>query len=150
MDRRYLVKIHATTGFLGFFFILSFWLSTLISELFMSYETIAMVKQSILYAFIFFIPTMIIAGMSGSKLSVKVKHPNVLAKKKRMPFIVINGLIILLPSAFYLSYLASLGRFGSTFYIVQGIELIVGAANLTLMGLNIRDGLGIRRRKRAV
>ena len=147
MNRKTLVKIHASASFLGFVFILVFWLSTLISELFMSYATIAMVKQSILYAFILFIPAMIMAGVSGNRLGAKSKHPNVLAKKKRMPFIALNGVIILLPAAFYLSYLASLGRFDSTFYIVQAIELLVGAANLMLMGLNIRDGLGIRRSK---
>ena len=150
MNRKNLVKIHASASFLGFLFILSFWMSTLISELFMSYETIAMVKQSILYAFIFFIPAMIIAGISGNKLGAKSSHPNVLAKKKRMPFIVLNGLIILLPSAFYLSYLANLGQFNSTFYTVQAIELLAGAVNLTLMGLNIRDGLGIHRQKKVL
>ena len=52
-----------------------------------------------------------------------------------------NGLFVLLPSAIYLNTLATQGTFGPTFYAVQTLELLAGAVNLTLMGLNIRDGL---------
>jgi CDGSH-type Zn-finger protein len=58
-----------------------------------------------------------------------------------MPFIAANGLVILLPSAFYLASKAAAGEFDGWFYAAQGLELIAGAANLTMMGLNIRDGL---------
>jgi hypothetical protein len=62
------------------------------------------------------------------------------AKKRRMPIIAMNGLLILLPAAWFLSGKASAGEFDSAFYGVQIVELIAGAANLTMMGLNIRDG----------
>ena len=62
------------------------------------------------------------------------------AKKKRMPFIAGNGLLVLLPAAFFLEARASSGTFDTAFYVVQGVELLAGAANLTMMGLNIRDG----------
>lgn len=58
-----------------------------------------------------------------------------------MPFIAANGLLILVPAAFYLESKASSGAFDTRFYLVQGVELIAGAANLVMMGLNIRDGL---------
>ena len=35
---------------------------------------------------------------------------------------------------------AAVGSFDTSFYLVQAIELVAGAANLTLMGLNVRDG----------
>lgn len=38
--------------------------------------------------------------------------------------------------------------FDSRFYLVQGLELLTGALNLTLMGLNIRDGLRLSGRLR--
>jgi predicted house-cleaning NTP pyrophosphatase (Maf/HAM1 superfamily) len=63
-----------------------------------------------------------------------------------MPFIAANGLLILLPAAFYLESKASVGAFDIQFYAVQIIELIAGATNITLMGLNIRDGLRMTRR----
>ena len=58
-----------------------------------------------------------------------------------MLFIAGNGVLILIPAALYLSALASRGEFDGIFYSVQAIELIAGAINLTLMSLNIRDGL---------
>jgi hypothetical protein len=52
-----------------------------------------------------------------------------------------NGVLVLIPCAFYLANLAAKGQFTTTFYAVQVIELLAGLVNLTLMGLNIRDGL---------
>ena len=63
------------------------------------------------------------------------------AKKTRMPVIALNGLLILVPAAWFLASKAAAGEFDNTFYAVQAIELVAGAANLTMMGLNIRDGL---------
>jgi hypothetical protein len=63
------------------------------------------------------------------------------AKKKRMPFIAANGLLVLVPCAIVLHRWAAAGSFDISFYVVQVIELIAGATNLALMGLNARDGL---------
>ena len=63
------------------------------------------------------------------------------AKKKRMPFIAANGLLVLVPCAVMLDRWAAAGSFDSTFYLVQAIELIAGPINLALMALNVRDGL---------
>lgn len=65
-------------------------------------------------------------------------------KKKRMPIIALNGLLILLPCAIYLNVLASQGLFNQLFYLIQGVELIAGSINLTLMALNIRDVLNMK------
>jgi hypothetical protein len=62
-------------------------------------------------------------------------------KKKRMPFIAANGLIILIPCAILLDSWASQGLLDARFYLVQGLELVAGGTNLVLMGMNIRDGL---------
>jgi hypothetical protein len=43
---------------------------------------------------------------------------------------------------------AAAGRFDTTFYLLQGVELIAGAINIGLMGLNIRDGLRLSGRLR--
>jgi len=57
-----------------------------------------------------------------------------------------NGLLVLVPSAFLLSSLATAGRFDSLFTIVQAIELVAGATNIALLSLNMRDGLSLRRK----
>ncbi|MGO9773237.1 MAG: hypothetical protein ACLPSW_27565, partial [Roseiarcus sp.] len=67
---------------------------------------------------------------------------------KRMPFIAANGVLILIPSALFLASKASAGVFDTSFYAVQALELIAGATNLTLLGLNMRDGLRLKGRLR--
>lgn len=66
-----------------------------------------------------------------------------------MPFIGANGVLVLIPCAIFLDSWVSSGAFDTTFYIVQGIELVAGATNLTLMSMNIRDGLRMSGRFRA-
>ena len=70
-------------------------------------------------------------------------------KKKRMPFIALNGLLILVPSAFFLASKSATGDFDAWFYGVQAIELVAGAINLSPMGLNIGDGLTMSGRLRS-
>ncbi len=136
-------RIHAIAGAIGFLTILAFWSSTVISELFGSHETVAMVKGAILKGMFILIPAMVIVGGSGFSLAGGRTDALVLAKKMRMPVIGANGLLILVPVAFILEARASAGQFDTVFYALQGVELIAGAVNLILMGLNIRDGLAL-------
>lgn len=133
-------KIHATAGVIGFLTILIFWSSTVMSELFATHDTIALTKTLILKGMFILIPAMIVVGASGMNLGRRRKDAPAIAKKKRMPFIAGNGLVILLPAAFYLQSKAVAGEFDVLFYAIQLVELVAGATNLTLMGLNIRDG----------
>lgn len=139
-------KAHALAGGIGFLMILLFWTSTVTSELFANHETVAAVKALILKGMFILIPAMAIAGGSGMAMGRKRKDALTRAKKKRMPFIAVNGLIILVPAAWFLAGKAAAGEFDNTFYIVQVVELIAGAANLSMMGLNIRDGLRMTRK----
>ncbi len=134
-------KIHALAGVIAFLTILTFWVSTAYTELFGTPQSIAAVKSMILKGMFVLIPAMIIAGGSGMVLGGKRVDAKAVAKKRRMPFIALNGLLILLPAAFYLESKAAVGVFDTRFYLVQVVELMAGAVNLTLLGLNIRDGL---------
>ncbi len=87
------------------------------------------------------IPAMMIVGASGMAMGAKRTDALAVGKKRRMPIIALNGLLILLPSAIFLASKAQAGAFDAIFYSVQGIELLAGAVNLSLMGVNIRDGL---------
>lgn len=66
-----------------------------------------------------------------------------------MPIIAANGILVLVPCAIVLAHWANAGAFDARFYLVQAIELLAGATNLALMGLNIRDGLRMSGRLRA-
>jgi len=132
---------HAVAGAVAMLCILSFWTSTAISELFLAQGAVVAVKQAILQGMLLLIPAMAITGGSGFSLAGSRSGRFVDAKKKRMKIIAMNGLLIMLPSAFFLSHKATAGEFDTVFYVVQMAELAVGVVQLTLMGLNFRDGL---------
>ena len=140
-------RIHAIAGAIGLLMIVLFWTSTVLSEVFGSYETIAAVKGWILYGMFIQIPAMAIVGASGMSLGAGRSERLVSAKKKRMPIIAANGILILLPMAFLLESKASAGTFDTLFYVLQAVELIAGATNFTLMGLNMRDGMSLTGRR---
>lgn len=137
-------KVHIVVSLIATLCIATFFTSTIIIELFGSKETVATVKSLILSPGLFIlIPAMVATGGTGFALSKTRKGRLVDRKKKRMPFIVANGLLILLPAAIFLDQWAAMGSFDTKFYTVQVFELLAGATNLTLMGMNIRDGLKI-------
>jgi hypothetical protein len=138
-----LKRVHPIAGVIGFVTILTFWTSTVSSELFGSAATIAAVKHAIPWGFLILVPALAITGASGFRIAGASAEPGIARKKRRMPFIAGNGLLVLIPAALYLATLASRGEFGGLFYGIQTIELAAGALNLTLMSLNIRDGLGL-------
>jgi hypothetical protein len=142
--------IHPVAGTLALATILSFWLSTLLSELFADAATVALVKSLIPWGFLILVPAMALAGMSGFRLGKTWRGPVVAQKRKRMPVIAVNGILILIPAALYLSAKAQAGAFDTSFYIVQGLELVAGAVNITLLGLNMRDGLQLSGKRRRV
>ncbi len=143
-----LKRIHPIAGVISFLTILTFWTSTVLSELFGSADMVAAVKETIPWGFLILVPALGITGVSGFRIAGASLEPRILKKKRRMPFIAGNGLLILVPAALYLAALASREEFGSVFYGIQAIELIAGAANLTLISLNIRDGLYLTGRPR--
>ena len=139
-------RIHAITGVTAFLTIFTNWTSTIVSELFGATHTIVAVKQAIPWGFFLLIPALAAAGASGFRMGGKSLRPLILAKKRRMLFIAGNGLLILVPCAFFLSAFASSAHFGARFYGVQLLELCAGAMNLTLISLQIRDGVRLSRR----
>lgn len=134
-------KVHMIAGLMSVTCIAGFWSSTLVSELFLSHTAVAAVKAGIVDAFVLFIPLMIMTAGTGFAMGGQSTQPLILAKRRRMPLIGLNGLLVMIPAAFFLSGKAGAGEFDGWFYGVQTLELLAGAANLFLMGLNIRDGM---------
>lgn len=142
-------KVHAGAASLALVFIATFWTSTVVTELFLSAAAVPWVKQGIAYALLGFVPLIAITGASGFAMGGKSIFPLIVVKRRRMIFIAGLGLLVLVPSAIFLSVRAQAGTFDGTFYSVQALELIAGAVNLVLIGLNFRDGLRLRHRKLA-
>ena len=133
--------IHASAGTLAMLTIAVFWTSTLVSEIFMDYASVATVKHAIVYGLFLLVPFMAATGGSGFALGKMRKGPLLDQKKKRMAIIGANGLLVMIPAAIFLNGKAAAGEFDAMFYSVQVVELVVGVVQLTLMGVNFRDGL---------
>jgi len=135
-------KVHIFASILATLCIACFFTSTIVVELFGSQQLIATVKSLIVTPGLFIlVPAIAMTGGTGFALSKTRKGRLLDAKKKRMPFIAANGILVLIPAAICLNQWAALGMFDARFYAVQALELVAGATNLTLMGMNIRDGL---------
>ena len=127
---------------LNYYSSLSIFTATVVVELLGSPEAISIVKHLIvLPGLLILIPALAATGATGFALSKHRRSRLVATKKKRMPIIAAKGILILIPSAIVLDQWASFGVFDLKFYVVQFIELATGAINLTLMGMNTRDGL---------
>lgn len=136
--------IHPAAGMLAILTITTFWLSTALSELFAAEATVVAVKTAIPWGFLLLIPALAAVGGSGFVLAKGRRAGLVGAKLKRMPLIAANGIVILIPSALFLASKARAAEFDTSFYTVQALELAAGAANITLLGLNMRDGLKMK------
>jgi hypothetical protein len=143
-----LKMIHPAAGAIALLTILIFWLSTLFAELIGSEAFVVSVKTSIPWGFFVLIPALMTAGGTGFVLSKGGRAGVIGAKLKRMPFIAANGLLVLIPAALFLASKALAGEFDTAFYAVQVLELLAGAMNITLLALNLRDGLRLKGRIR--
>lgn len=140
--------LHPVAGATALLTILTFWISTALVELFADAAAITLVKTLIPWGFAILVPAMAAVGFSGNRLGRTWRGRLVAAKTRRMPFIAANGVLILIPSALYLSFKAQAGAFDTAFYAVQSLELIAGAVNIALLMLNMRDGLRLSGRMR--
>lgn len=141
-------SIHPVAGALAILTIATFWLSTALTELFASEATVTAVKMAIPWGFLLLVPAIMATGGSGIALAKGRRGGVIGAKVKRMPLIAANGILVLIPAALFLASKAGAAEFDTSFYVVQAIELTAGAANITMLGLNIRDGLKMKGRLR--
>lgn len=147
-DRRLLKLVHPVAGVLALLTIATFWLSTALSELFASEAIVTAVKTAIPWGFLLLIPALAAAGGSGFTLAKGRRAGLVGAKLRRMPWVAANGILILIPAALFLASKARAAEFDTAFYAVQALELAAGATNITLLSLNMRDGLKMKGRLR--
>jgi hypothetical protein len=113
-------------------------------ELFGSKVAVITVKTAIPWGFLLLIPALAAAGGSGVVLSKGRLIGLVGTKLKRMPIIAANGILVLIPSAFFLASKARATEFDTSFYAVQALELVAGAANVALLGINLHEGLRMK------
>lgn len=139
--------IHPIAGGVALLTIVSFLASTLVVEIAGTTEAIFQVKTLIPYGLLLLIPALALTGGSGFALAGRHAGGRVAAKARRMKLIAANGVLVLVPAAFFLAMKAAAGELDAVFYVVQGVELIAGAVNISLMIRNVLDGLRLTGRR---
>lgn len=132
--------LHPVAGIIAFLTVVVFAASTVTVELLGSKPAIIWVKTAIPWGFVVLIPALIATNASGFKRAGRRTGGAVARKKKRAIVITLNGLFVLIPAALFLAVQARSEQFDVMFYAIQGVELLAGALNITLLGLNIVDG----------
>jgi len=142
-----LPKFHAAFGAAALLIIATFWAATVTTIVIGDKYLIVMAKTGIAWGLWALIPMLILTGLSGNRLGQNLRGPLIGAKQKRMKIIAFNGIIFLVPSALILVPLAMQGQGGLLYWGIQTVELLAGAANITLLSFNMRDGLRLSRRR---
>lgn len=140
-------RLHPIAGIVASVIIATFWVGTVGTELFGSEDHVRIVKLTIPWCFLILVPSLVAAGGTGHLLGRGRTGRLVAHKRKRMPFIAANGIVILIPSALFLAWKADSYAFDTAFYAVQVAELVAGATNLALLGMNVRDGFRLTGRR---
>lgn len=96
-------KLHGIFGAVALLCIATFWLSTVVSELFLTQASVVAVKNAVLTGMWLLIPAMAATGGSGFSLAKGRGGRLVDVKMRRMKGVAANGLLVLLPSAFVLA-----------------------------------------------
>ncbi|TCO62521.1 hypothetical protein [Actinocrispum wychmicini] len=133
-------RIHAVAGILAASLVASFLVLSVVVEIVGDHDVIALAKTIILIAVLVLVSSMAFTGATGRRLAARRGGPVIRRKKRRMIAIAAIGVVVLIPCAFVLRQLSAAGDFGPVFVVVQGIELVAGAVNASLLALNIRAG----------
>lgn len=142
-------RVHPIAGGLALLTMLIFWTSTVAVEILGDRNDIVAVKQAIMWGLLVLVPALAATGGTGFLRAGRSRNAHIAAKKRRMQMVAPIGILVLVPCVLYLGTTSSASGLGTYFYPVQGIELVAGAVNITLMSLNVRDGLRLTRRFRA-
>lgn len=147
MSRSTLRRVHLVASTIALGVVASFLTATISAETLGSEGDVASVKHWIARSVLVLVPVMAAAGLSGRRLAGASRAPVVLRKLRRMQIVGATGVLVLVPCALTLDQLAGDGRFDAAFAAVQVVELLAGATNLMLLGLNFRDGMAMRARR---
>jgi hypothetical protein len=93
--------VHGVAASVALLLAILFWVSTAVSELFLSAYAVVTIRTGILYAIPILVASLVVTGGSGFRLSQRRKGKLIHAKKGRMRLIALNGLLVLGPSALF-------------------------------------------------
>ncbi|WP_413513964.1 hypothetical protein [Myroides odoratus] len=145
MKRKTIVRVHIGATIVAMLTILTFFGLSLFAEIKGKIQFIMQVKTFILYALPVMIITMPVLKITGDKLAGKAKNPILLAKQKRMKWMLINGMGLLV-LAIFLYCRSHLYTMDYVFFLAQMVEFMLGLANLTLLIINAKQGMQLSKK----
>lgn len=140
MERNTLKQVHRLAGTAALLLAFSFLSATAYAELMHDPALIYRVKKFIVLTIPLMLVLMPLSALSGRKMAGKSRNPIIKRKSRRLRFIAINGIMLVLLAI--LLYLKAAGRnFDTGFWVLQALELMLGALNIVLLALMARDGM---------
>ena len=146
---RPLARLHRIAGTAAGLLILTFLTVSALSELSGDPDMIRLAKTGIAWGLLALVPSLMATGATGMRLGKGWKGRAIATKKRRMAIIAANGMLVLIPCALALAWLARHGETGTAFAAIQTVEFLAGGTNLVLIGLNARDGIAMARQRTA-
>jgi hypothetical protein len=149
MKRKTLVMIHIAATIIAAITIGTFFLSSVVAEIDGNETFIREVKERILFTLPVLLMAMPAIGITGNKLAGNSQSPQVKTKQRRMKFVFVNGLTLIILASF-LYYHSHYKTIDTVFMVAQLVELVLGLTNLVLISLNIKSGLQLSGRIRRI
>ena len=140
-----LPKVHAAAGGLALVTILGLQTFLALAETGYAADLAASRAAALWVVALLLVPALALAGASGAWLGRGRRGPLLAAKARRMQAVAALGLVVLLPLAVALWWLAARGMVEGRFALLTRIETLAALTNVLLLGLNLRDGLKMRR-----
>jgi hypothetical protein len=147
VSRPILVRIHLAGAMGALAIIAAFLASSTVTELFGSPGDVRVLRHVILIGLPLLIGCMAAAGLTGRSLAGRSRAPVVRRKQRRLQIVAAAGLLVLIPCAVILNFLAGSAHAGVLPGALEITEIVAGGVNLALLALNFRDGRGLTRRR---
>jgi hypothetical protein len=141
--------IHIAATIIAAITIGTFFLSSVVAEIDGNETFIREVKERILFTLPVLLMAMPAIGITGNKLAGNSQSPQVKTKQRRMKFVFVNGLTLIILASF-LYYHSHYKTIDTVFMVAQLVELVLGLTNLVLISLNIKSGLQLSGRIRRI
>ena len=139
MKRTKVLTAHLVATAVALLTIFSFFTASLYAEWVGEARLIVATKTAILYGLPLMMVAMPTLAITGNALAGNRSSSLIQRKRQRMKVVVING-VTLIMLAFFLFWRAQAGQLDAWFNVAQGLELLLGATNFTLLGLNVGTG----------
>jgi hypothetical protein len=146
-NRTLIRRIHAAAGGVALTMIFFFLAASAAAEFAADGALLAQVKTSILFGLAVLVPALATSGASGFALAGGKPKGLAAAKLRRMRLVAVNGVLVLVPAAFFLAWKANAGAYDQSFMGVQTLEFAAGLTNIALIGANFRDGLRMEKQR---